>query len=98
MRLFCLRLATVDEVAAVVKVCHQEKIAIVPQGGNTSLVGTGVPHDHGGKVLLSLSRMNQIRDIDPLNYTVTVEAGCILANSAKRRYERGPFVFAQPRR
>jgi FAD/FMN-containing dehydrogenase len=71
---------TTDEVAAVVKICHEENIAIVPQGGNTSLVGAGVPHDHGAEILLSLSRMNRIRDIDPLNYTVTMEAGCILAN------------------
>ncbi|MBT5811362.1 MAG: FAD-binding oxidoreductase [Rhodospirillaceae bacterium] len=68
------------QVADVVTICHEEKIAIVPQGGNTGLVGAGVPHDHGAEILLSLGRMNNIRDIDPLNYTVTVEAGCILAN------------------
>jgi FAD/FMN-containing dehydrogenase len=72
--------ATTQEVAEIVTICHAEKIALVPQGGNTSLVGAGVPHDHGAEIILSLSRMNNIRDIDPLNYTATVEAGCILAN------------------
>ena len=69
-----------QEVADVVKICHIEKIALVPQGGNTGLVGAGVPDSHGNAILISLSRMNKIRDIDPLNYTATVEAGCILAN------------------
>lgn len=72
--------AMTGEVAANVKIYYEDDIAIVAQGGNTSLIGTGVRHDRGGEILLSLSRMNQARDIDPLNFTVTVEAGCILAN------------------
>jgi FAD/FMN-containing dehydrogenase len=75
-----VRPATTRQVANVVTICHEENIAIVPQGGNTGLVGAGVPHDHGAEILLSLGRMNKVRDIDPLNYTVTVEAGCILSN------------------
>jgi FAD/FMN-containing dehydrogenase len=53
-------------------------VPIVPQGGNTSLCGASVPYEHGGELVLSLARLDRIRDIDPLDYTITVEAGCIL--------------------
>lgn len=72
--------ASTAEVAEVVKICAGAGIAIVPQGGNTGLVGGGVPFEHGGEVLLSMSRMNRVRAADPANYTMTVEAGCVLAN------------------
>ena len=65
-------------VSGVVRICAESNIAIVPQGGNTGLVGAGIPDNTA--VLVSLGRMNRIRDIDPLDYTITVEAGCILAN------------------
>ncbi len=74
-----VRPATVDEVSAVVKICCETGTAIVPQGGNTGLCGAATPHEHGGEILLSLTRMNRIREIDPLNYAITVEAGVILA-------------------
>jgi FAD/FMN-containing dehydrogenase len=67
-----------EEVAAVVKLCREYGVPIVPQGGNTSLVGASLPFEHGGEIVLSLQRMNRILDIDPLNYTMTVEAGVIL--------------------
>lgn len=73
-----VRPASTEEVAAVVRICADANIAIVPQGGNTGLVGGGIPEN--GAVLLSLGRMNKVRDIDPLDYTITVEAGCILAD------------------
>lgn len=72
--------ASTADVAAVMKVCNEYAIAVVPQGGNTSLVGAGVPHEHGHEIVLSLSRMNAVRALDPLNDTIIVEAGCILAN------------------
>jgi FAD/FMN-containing dehydrogenase len=68
------------QVAEVVKLCASNHIAIVPQGGNTSLCGASVPLPQGEQVVLNLSRMNRIRDIDPENYTMTVEAGCKLAD------------------
>ena len=74
-----VRPASTAEVADVVKVCAESGIAIVPQSGNTGLVGGQVPHDHGDEIVLSLGRMSRVRAIDPLNYTITVEAGCILA-------------------
>ena len=66
-------------VAAIVRWCAHNKVAIVPQGGNTGLVGGGIPNDSGHSLLLSLRRMNRIRALDPINNTVTAEAGCILA-------------------
>lgn len=78
-----VRPASTQEVADVVRICAESGIAIVPQGGNTGLVGGGVPHDHGAEIVLSLSRMNRVRALDPLNYTITVEAGCVLANIQK---------------
>jgi FAD/FMN-containing dehydrogenase len=78
-----VRPASTQEVAEIVRICAESAIAIVPQGGNTGLVGGGVPHDHGAEIVLSLSRMNRVRALDPLNYTITVEAGCVLANIQK---------------
>lgn len=68
--------ASTDEVAAVVRICAEAGVAVVPQGGNTGLVGGGVPD---GGVVLSLARLNRIRDVDPLNRTITAEAGVILS-------------------
>ena len=73
-----VRPATTAEVAAVVRACAAAGVSIVPQGGNTGLVGGGVPDDSGTQVLLSLQRLNRIRGIDRPNLTVTVEAGCVL--------------------
>ncbi len=70
--------ATVEEVSAVVKLCSEARVPLVPQGGNTSLVGASLPFEHGGELVLSLQRMNRIIDVDALNYTMTVEAGVIL--------------------
>jgi len=75
---FAARPATVEEVAAVVRLCREAGVPIVPQGGNTGLCGGAVPAEDGGQILLSLSRMNRIRELDALNYTLTAEAGCIL--------------------
>ena len=75
-----VRPASTAEVAAVMTICAEAKIPVVPQGGNTGLTGASVPDASGEQILLSLDRMTQVRDIDPLNYTITVDAGCILAN------------------
>lgn len=69
-----------DEVSAVVKICAATKTPLVPQGGNTSLVGGSIPFTKGDEVILSLRRMNTIREVDRLNGTMTVDAGCVLAN------------------
>ena len=72
-----VRPASTAETAEVVRLCGQAGIPITPQGGNTGHVGGGVP---SGGIILCTGRMNRIRDIDALNHTMTVEAGCILAN------------------
>ena len=75
-----VRPASTAEVAAVVRICAEARLPIVPQGGNTGLVGGGVPPQDGHNIVLALGRMNRIRAIDPVNFTMTVEAGCILAH------------------
>src|SRR4051812_16896028 len=74
-----VRPGSTDEVARVVALCAGEGVAIVPQGGNTGLSGGSVPTGQGREIVLSLSRLNRIRELDPLNDTLTVEAGCVLA-------------------
>jgi FAD/FMN-containing dehydrogenase len=73
-----VRPASTEEVAAIVRLCAAEAIAVVPQGGNTGLVGGGVPPETGRAVVLSLTRMNRILEVDTLGYTMTVEAGVVL--------------------
>ncbi|MSP82733.1 MAG: FAD-binding oxidoreductase [Alphaproteobacteria bacterium] len=75
-----VRPAATAEVAAVVAVCAAAGVAIVPQGGNTGLVAGGIPDASGREIVLSLSRMTAVRAIDPINNTLTVEAGRILAD------------------
>ena len=75
-----VRPVSTAEVAAVVKLCAESRTPIVPQGGNTGMCGASVPHAAGNEIVLTLSRMNRMIEVDPLNNTVTVEAGCILAN------------------
>jgi len=82
-----LRPASTAEVSAVLAICHRERIPLVPQGGNTGMVGGGVPYEHGGELLLSLARLNRIRRLDPLDYTMTAEAGCVLAELQKAAAE-----------
>jgi FAD/FMN-containing dehydrogenase len=74
------RPASTDEVAAVVRLCAESRTPIVPQGGNTGLVGGGTPDNSGNALVLSLARMNRIREVDLANSAMTVEAGCILQN------------------
>jgi len=71
--------ASTEEVAAVVALCAQERIPMVPQGGNTGLVGGATPLHDGQAVVINLSRMKRIREIDAANNTLTAEAGCLLA-------------------
>src|SRR3954469_10088785 len=73
-----LRPGSVAEVSAVLKLASETATAIVPQGGNTGLVGGQTPHH--GEIVLSLKRLDRIREIDPSSNTMTCEAGVILAN------------------
>lgn len=81
--------ASTAEVAAVVRVCAESRTAIVPQGGNTGLCGAATPDASGLQIVLNLSRMNRIREIDAFNNTMTVEAGCVLADLQRVAEEAG---------
>ena len=76
-----VRPGTTAEVAQVLRTCHDTGTAVVPQGGNTGLVGGQMPHAHGREIVLSLSRLDRIRETDPLSNTMTVEAGVTLARA-----------------
>jgi FAD/FMN-containing dehydrogenase len=84
-----VRPASTSEVAAVVALCAREQVAVVPQGGNTGLVGGSVPTGAHREIVLSLARMNRIRAVDALNDTMTVEAGCVLAAVQKAAQDAG---------
>ena len=88
-----VRPGSTAEVAAVVKACAATPgVSIVPQGGNTGLVVGSVPDDSGTQVVLSMTRMNAVRAIDPANLTITVEAGCVLQN-LQAAAEQAGFLF-----
>jgi len=68
-----LRPGSVGEVSQILKLANETKTAIVPQGGNTGLVGGQIPHH--GEIVLSLNRMDKIREVDPTSNTIIAEAG-----------------------
>lgn len=69
----------VADVARMVSLCAAHDVAIIPQGGNTGVMGGAIPDSSGMQVLLSLERLNRIRNLDAENFSMTVEAGCVLA-------------------
>lgn len=87
-----VRPATTEQVADVVRLCRAEGVAIIPQGGNTGLSGGAIPDESGRQVVLSLTRMSAITEVDASGFTMTVEAGCRLADvkaaalAANRRF------------
>ena len=80
------------EVAAMVKACAVHGASLVPQGGNTGLVVGGVPNGSGTQIVMSMTRMNAVRAIDPANLTITVEAGCVLQN-LQTAADKAGFLF-----
>lgn len=87
-----LRPGSTAEVAACMKLADAHDVAIVPQGGNTGLVGGQIPKNGESEVVLSLSRLNKIRSVDPLGRTMTVEAGTIL-QTIQERAEEHDLIF-----
>ncbi len=81
-----------QEVSEVVAICAETNTAIVPQGGNTSLVGGSIPFNKGDEIILSLKRMNSVREVDIEGGTLTVDAGCILADLQQKAEDLG-FMF-----
>lgn len=74
-----IRPRSTTEVAAVMRLCHQTHTPVVAQGGNTGMSGAATPDASDSQVILSLNRMRRVRDVDPMNNTVTVDAGVTLA-------------------
>lgn len=81
--------SSADEVAEVVRRCAEHGIGIVPQGGNTSLVGGSVPDGSGTQIVLSLTRLNQVLDVDPDNLSLVAQAGCTLAQVQQAARDAG---------
>lgn len=86
------RPASTAEVSEVVKACRAAGAAIVPQGGNTGLAGGAVPDASGGQVVLSLTRMNKVRAVDPVGLTISADAGCILKVAQDAAAEAGRLL------
>ena len=77
------------EVSSIVRSCATAGVAIVPHGGNTGLCGGAIPDDSGEQVLLSMARMNRIRSIDVDDFSIMVDAGCILADVQQAARDAG---------
>ncbi|GAB2206932.1 FAD-binding oxidoreductase [Roseibium sp. ROS1] len=73
-----LRPGSTEEVSAVMTYAYQNDLKVVPQGGNTGLVGGQIPQETGDEIVLSLSRLNKVRAVDPAGFTITAEAGVVL--------------------
>lgn len=85
------RPSSVEEMSALMRQCHAERIPVVPQGGLTGLVGAAVAADNR-EVVVSLERMNKVRSISPIDFAIVVEAGCILED-AKRAAEESDCIL-----
>ncbi len=86
-----LRPSSTQQVAEILALCYANNIAVVPSGGNTGYCGGATPSADGSQVVVSLSRMRKIRSIDALNYAMTVEAGCVLAELQKTAEQADRF-------
>jgi len=86
-----VRPADTAQTAEVVRLCHQTHTPIVTQGGNTGMSGGATPDDSGAQVILSTTRMHRIRAVDPINNTMTVDAGVILAHAQEAARAAGRY-------
>ena len=78
-----LRPNSTEQVSQILQYSHEQRIGVVPVGGNTSYCGGATPSSDGTQVVVSLGRMRKVRALDPLNYTMTLEAGCVLAEAQR---------------
>ncbi|MDL2401695.1 FAD-binding oxidoreductase [Rhizobium mayense] len=90
--LLVARPRSTEELSLLMKTCHELRIHVVPQGGLTGLVGAAVPSYPGGEVVISLERMNRVRSVNPIDFAMVVEAGCILED-AKRHAEDADCIL-----
>lgn len=82
---------TAEQVAQLLALCNEQRIGVVPQGGNTGYCGGATPDESGTQLLISLSRLNRIRAIDALDYSLIAEAGCVLADVQRAADEAERF-------
>jgi FAD/FMN-containing dehydrogenase len=68
------------QVAALLKACNDAQVGVVPVGGNTGYCGGATPSEDGSQIVLSMARMRRVRAVDPHNFTMIAEAGCVLAD------------------
>lgn len=87
-----IRPANTEEVAKAVYLCAKHNVAIVPQGGNTSLVGGATPSADGSQIVLNLSRLKQIRSIDPIDRTMIIESGVTLEEAQNAAKQAGLYL------
>ena len=71
----------VGQVSRILSICNRDRAAVVPYGGNTSYCGGATPDESGSQIVLSMRRLKRVRHIDPVNYSMVVEAGCTLAET-----------------
>jgi len=83
--------ASTDEVSQVVAACAKAGVGIVPQGGNTGMCAGGIPDDSGTQILLSMARMNRIRSVDADNFSMEVDAGCVLQTIQEAALDAGRY-------
>lgn len=86
-----VRPQSVQTLADVVRLCAEAGVPIVPQGGNTSMSGGATPDASGREIILSTQRLRQVREVDPINHTMTLEAGVILADAQRIAQEAGHY-------
>jgi len=82
---------TTNEVTALLAFCNDHRIGVVPQGGNTGYCGGATPDESGQQIVVSLSRLNRIRRLDPVDYSIVAEAGCVLADLQRAADEAQRF-------
>ena len=75
-----LRPDSTAQVAAILSACHEAHVGVVPVGGNTGYCGGATPSEDGTQIVLSMARMRRVRAVDPHNFTMVAEAGCVLAD------------------
>ena len=79
---------SVKRISEILKFCQKNNISVVPQGGNTGLVGGGVPRKNKNEIIINLSNLNKIRNIDLIGNSITLESGCILDNVKKELFKK----------
>ena len=75
---------SVEQISRLLAACNAARVGIVPHGGNTGYCGGATPDESGTQVVLSLRRLNRVRSVEPLNYSLVADAGCVLADIQTR--------------